>query len=103
MAEVIERLRAYLPGWKAYYGLSQTPSIWRSLDEWLRHRLRTIQLKHWKRGTTVYRELRKLGASEDTARNVAAISRRWWYKSCGEINRVLTITYFDKLGVPRLS
>ena len=24
MAEVIERLRAYPPGWKAYYGLSQT-------------------------------------------------------------------------------
>jgi group II intron reverse transcriptase/maturase len=57
MAEVIERLSAYLPGWKAYYGLSQTPGIWRSLDEWLRHRLRAIQLKQWKRGTTMYREL----------------------------------------------
>ena len=103
MAEVIERLRAYLPGWKAYYGLSQTPSVWRSLDEWLRHRLRAIQLKHWKRGTTMYRELRNLGASEQVARRVAANSRCWWRNSNGEIKRVLTIAYFDRLGVPRLS
>jgi group II intron reverse transcriptase/maturase len=103
MAEVIERLRAYLPGWKAYYGLSQTPGIWRSLDEWLRHRLRAIQLKHWKRGTTMYRELRKLGASEQVAQRVAANSRCWWRNSNGEIKRVLKIAYFDSLGVPRLS
>ncbi|WP_222428750.1 group II intron maturase-specific domain-containing protein [Denitratisoma sp. DHT3] len=46
MAEVIERLRPYLLGWKAYFGLAQTPGVWRTLDEWLRHRLRAIQLKH---------------------------------------------------------
>jgi group II intron reverse transcriptase/maturase len=103
IAEVIERLRAYLPGWKAYYGLSQTPSVWRSLDEWLRHRLRAIQLKHWKRGKTMYRELRNLGASEQVARRVAANSRCWWRNSHGEIKRVLTIAYFDRLGVPTLS
>src|SRR5687768_16805259 len=63
MGEVIERLRPYLLDWKAYFGLAQTPRIWLSLDEWLRHRLRAIQLKHWKRGTTIYRELRALGVS----------------------------------------
>lgn len=30
------------------------------LDEWIRHRLRAHQLKQWKRGTTLYRELRAL-------------------------------------------
>ena len=33
----------------------------------MRHRLRAIQLKHWKRGTTIYRELRALGASPEVA------------------------------------
>lgn len=103
MAEVIERLRPYLLGWKAYYGLAQTPGIWRSLDEWLRHRLRAIQLKHWKRGTTMYRELLNLGAAEHVARRVAANSRRWWRNSDGDLKRVLTIAYFDRLRVPRLS
>jgi group II intron reverse transcriptase/maturase len=103
MAEVIERLRPYLLGWKAYYGLAQTPGIWRSLDEWLRHRLRAIQLKHWKRGTTLYRELLNLGAAEYVARRVAANSRCWWRNSDGDIKRVLTIAYFDRLRVPCLS
>jgi len=103
MAEVIARVRPYLLGWKAYFGLAQTPGIWRSLDEWLRHRLRAIHLKHWKRGTTLFRELRRLGAPTQVAKRVAANSRRWWRNSDGDLKRVLTIAYFERLGVPRLS
>jgi RNA-directed DNA polymerase len=58
MAQVIEKLRPYLLGWKACYGLAQTSGVWRSLGEWLRHRLRAMQLKQWKRGTTMFRQLR---------------------------------------------
>jgi group II intron reverse transcriptase/maturase len=103
MGEVIERLRSYLLGWKAYFGLAQTPSIQRSLEEWVRHRLRAIQLKHWKRGSTMYRELRNLGAPPHVAQRIAANSRCWWRNSKGDINRVLTVAYFDRLGLPRLS
>ena len=103
MAEVIERLRPYLLGWKAYFGLAQTPRLWLTLDEWLRHRLRAIHLKHWKHGSTIYRELRRLGASVAVAQRVAGNSRSWWRNSDGDIKRVLTIAYFDHLGVPRLS
>lgn len=103
MAEVIERLNPYLSGWKAYFGLAQTPRIWRSLDEWLRHRLRAIQLRHWRRGSTIFRELTCLGAAEPVAKRVAQNARCWWRNSAGELNRVLTIAYFDKLGLRRLS
>jgi hypothetical protein len=51
----------------------------------------------------MYRELHKMGASEQLAQRVAANSRCGWRNSDGEINRVLTIAYFDKPGVPRLS
>lgn len=103
MAEVIERLKPYLLGWKAYFGLAQTPKVWRTLDEWLRHRLRAIQLKHWKRGSTIFRELTRFGAAEPVAKRVAQNACCWWRNSDGDIKRVLTIAYFDKLGVPRLS
>ena len=103
MTELIEPLRRYVLGGKAYYGLAQTPKIWRELDEWMRHRLRAIQLKHWRRGTTIYRELRALGAPEKVALRVAANSRRWWRNSRFALNSVLTIAYFDQLGIPRLS
>ncbi|WP_332455489.1 group II intron maturase-specific domain-containing protein, partial [Burkholderia ubonensis] len=90
-------------GWKGYFRLAQTPGVMRELDEWVRHRLRAIQLKHWKRGTTMYRELRALGATHDVARQVAANSRRWWRNSGKLLNGVLPIAWFDRLGLPRLS
>lgn len=103
MAQVVDKLRPYLLGWKAYFGMAQTPGVWRGLDEWLRHRLRAIQLRQWKRPKTIHRELKALGASDDVAKQVAGNCHRWWRNSDGVIKRVLTIAYFDRLGVPRLS
>ena len=103
MAQVVEKLRPYLRGWKAYFGMAQTPKVWRELDKWLRHRFRAIQLKQWKRPRTIYRELKALGAKEDVALQVAGNSRRWWRNSDRLLKTVLTIAYFDGLGVPRLS
>ena len=100
---VVERLRRYLLGWKGYYGLAQTPRIWRSLDEWIRRRLRALHLKQWRRGKTIYRELLRLGANPRVAQSVAALSRRWWHNSLSAVHHVLTIACFDRLGVPRLS
>jgi hypothetical protein len=45
-----------VPGWKAYFRLAKTPQILRELDQWLRHRLRAIQLKQRRRDPTIYRD-----------------------------------------------
>ncbi|WP_322401867.1 group II intron reverse transcriptase/maturase [Massilia luteola] len=103
MLQIVERLRSYMLGWKGYFKYAETPKIWRQLDEWLRHRLRAIQLKHWKRGTTMYRELLRLGAMPAVAEQVAANSRRWWRNADRLLKSVLTVAYFDRSGVPRLS
>jgi RNA-directed DNA polymerase len=103
LGQVVEKLRPYLLGWKAYFGMAQTPKVWRRLDEWLRHRMRAIQLRHWRRSKTIYRELKAMGASEDVANQVAGNCHRWWRNSNGVIKTVLTIAYFDGLGLPRLS
>nr|WP_267903580.1 group II intron maturase-specific domain-containing protein [Sinorhizobium meliloti] len=29
--------------------MAQTPRLFKELEEWMRHRVRAIQLKHWKR------------------------------------------------------
>ncbi|WP_207221342.1 group II intron reverse transcriptase/maturase [Pseudoduganella lutea] len=103
ISEIIDKLRPYVLGWKAYFGLSQTPGIWRELDEWMRHRMRAIHLKQWKRAKTIYRELLNLGATPNVALRVAQNSRRWWRNSRFALNNVLTIAYFDRLGMPRLT
>ena len=103
LSQVVIDLRRYLLGWKAYFSLAQTPTVLRALDEWLRHRLRAIQLKHWRRGTTVYRSLRAMGATSDQAARIASGTRSWWRNSAQGLNRLMPIAYFDRLGVPRLS
>ncbi len=102
LSEVAARLRVYVLGWKGYFRLAQTPGVFREPEEWIRHRLRSLQLKHWKRGKTIYRELLKLGASEEVARQIAANSRRWWKNSGYLLNSVLTNAWFEDLGIPKL-
>ena len=103
VVQVVQDLRGFVPGWKAYFRLAQTPETMRDLDKWLRHRLRALQLKHWRQGTTIYREARALGANPVQAARLAANGRRWWHNSRYELNRLLPIGYFDRLGLPRLS
>jgi RNA-directed DNA polymerase len=96
-------LRSYLVGWKEYFCLADTPRAFAQLDKWIRHRLRAIHLKHWKRGTTIFRKLRARGLPELVAKRVAANARRWWRNSAVLINAAFPISYFDQLGIPRLA
>jgi len=86
-----------------YFKQAETPGVFEDVDKWIRHRLRCLQLKQWKRGTTVFCELRARGASKDVAAQVAANTRRWWHNSAKLLNSVLPNRYFDELGVPRLA
>jgi RNA-directed DNA polymerase len=101
MAQVAAMLRIFVPGWKAYFHLAKTPQIYGKLDSWMRHRLRAIQLKHWGRSSAIYRGLRRLGASEDLAKQVVCGTGRWWHHSESCLNKVLTVQHFDRLGFPR--
>ncbi len=103
LGQVCADLREYLIGWKAYFRLADTPRVFADLDKWIRHRLRALQLKHWRRGSTIYRELRARGMSDRAARPVAANGRRWWRYSGQPIHAALPNAFFDDLGLPRLA
>ena len=103
LEQVAVELRAYLLGWKGYFRLAETPGVFDDLDQWIRHRLRAYRLKQWKRGKTAFRELRALGASVDLAARIASNTRRWWRNSAMGLHIVMPISYFDRLGVPRLA
>jgi len=103
ISSVVRELRGYLVGWKGYFQLADTPRVFSDLDEWIRHRLRAIHLKQWKRGRTVYRELVARGMSSKTAATIAGNTRRWWWNSSKAINVAFPISYFDGLGLPRLA
>lgn len=104
MKMVFSELRQYLPGWKEYFRLADTPTKFRVLDGWVRHRLRAVQLKQWKCGTTAYGKLRARGLSIYDARVVASHMGHWWKASeRGTILKAFPPSYFDQMGVPRLA
>jgi RNA-directed DNA polymerase len=103
LAQVCKPLGAYLKGWKGYFRLADTPRAFADIDGWVRHRLRAVQLKHWKRGEVIYRELLARGMPPELARRVAANSRRWWHNSAMALNMALPNDHFKQLGVPKLA
>jgi len=103
LEQIIGELRSYLMGWRNYFRLAQTPRVFRDLDEWIRHRMRAIQLKQWKRGRTTYRELVARGVSRATAAKAAANTHRWWKNSATTLHLALPNSLFDELGLTRLA
>ena len=97
LQQVAEELRRYVLGWKAYFGLADTPGVFRDLDQWIHRRLRT-QLRQWKRGRTAYRELRARGVSENLAWRAARFARSWWHVAAHHaLHTALPGAYFDEL------
>jgi RNA-directed DNA polymerase len=102
--QVISELRGYLHGWREYFRLADTPGVFRALDEWIRHRLRAVQLKQWKHGTTVHRELRARGISQHVAAMAARFARNWWRVAAHKALQIAFPTsFYDRKGLPRLA
>ena len=101
--QVAKNLGGYLRGWKEYFRLAETPKVFRELDEWIRHRMRMIQLKQWKTGPTAYRKLRAKGFSPDVAAMAAGFRHSWWKRATTAAHIVMPMSYFDSLGVTRLA
>jgi RNA-directed DNA polymerase len=78
LARIVEELSRYLVGWRGYFGICETPSVLRSLDQWVRRRLRAIAWKQWKRGRTRFAELRRRGVGKDLAAQTAGSPHGPW-------------------------
>lgn len=104
MATVVKELTQYLRGWLQYFGICQVPRPRRDLDGWIRTRLRLLQVKQWKRGTTAYPSLVAMGAPHSAAAHTAQHLRRWWFAAHSYgIWEAMPPGYFDRLGLPRLA
>lgn len=104
LADRIKRLSRYLMGWRGYYGYSETPSVLRDLDSWIRRRLRCVVWKQWKVYRKRKRELIKLGISGKLAHATAWSVKGPWHSShTPGICIALNNGYFVALGLPRLA
>ena len=100
---MVAQLSRYLTGWRGYFGFCQTPSVLRSLEQWLRRRLRSVAWKQWKRGKVRFVELCKRGVSKDLAAKTAGSAHGpWRLSNAPALSIALPNAYFDSLGLTRL-
>lgn len=88
LAVTIKRVNEIVRGWINYYRIGMMKQNMEELGEWLRHKIRVIVMKQWKRPKTIYRNLSYLnrkhqnGISHEELFKVAN-SRLGWYRRCG--------------------
>ncbi|MGY2844398.1 RNA-directed DNA polymerase [Bradyrhizobium sp. USDA 4501] len=100
LAQIAKELSRYLIGWRGYFGICQTPSVLRTLDEWLRRRLRAIAWKQWKRGDTRFAELRRCGVGRDLAAQTAGSPHGpWRLANSPALTIAMPIAFFRALGL----
>ena len=75
------KLTQFIRGWVNYFGMADMKSLLQSNDEWLRHRIRAIYWKQWKKVKTKFKELKKLGVDEEKAWICANMRNGNWYCS----------------------
>jgi RNA-directed DNA polymerase len=99
LAQLVKELSVYLKGWRGYFGICQTPSVLRALDEWTRRRLRAIAWRQWKRGSTRFAELRRRGVGRDlAAQTVGNPHGPWRLANSPALTIALPNGFFASLG-----
>jgi len=68
----------FITGWVQYFKLAGMKTRLQETDEWMRHRIRVLIFKQWKKPKTKYKNLRKLGISHSGAYKVANTSKGYW-------------------------
>jgi len=100
MATVIERINPVLRGWASYFKLSQSKRPLEELDGWVRHKLRCVIWRQWKRSFTRARNLIRLGLSEARAwKSVFNGRGPWWNSGASHMNQALSKKLWDQLGL----
>jgi len=99
LEDIIQEINTYIVGWIGYYRQANTPSVYEELDGWIRRRLRQMIWKRWKRGTTRFRELVRLGVPKWRAQEGAGGTSPWRMSTSPVIKEALSNEYFRNLGL----
>ena len=104
MSVRIQRLNQITTGWVNYFGLADARSRMKTLDEWIRRRLRACIWKQWKKIKTRHDNLVRLGIENRKAWEFANTRKGYWRISNSPIlAATLTNKYFESIGYKSLS
>lgn len=88
LSTIFKSLNDLMRGWINYFSIGSMKGFLEEYGQWMRHKVRVVILKQWKRPRRIYRNLQKLnrmgrcGFTEEDIFKVAN-SRLGWYRQCG--------------------
>lgn len=99
VTNILQRIKRYTTGWLGYYSIADMESKIRSLNEWLRRRIRQIYWKQWKKVSARFSNLKKLGINKQKAWEWANSRKGYWRIADSYIlHRSLTNEYLASVG-----
>jgi hypothetical protein len=103
LKQVIERLNPVLRGWTAYFRLTEVKGVLEEIDGWIRHKLRALLWRQWKRVYTRARNLIKAGLDKVRAWQSATNGHGpWWNGGASHMNTAYPKSWFDRMGLVSL-
>lgn len=98
----IQKLQQFIRGWVNYFKLADMKKLMKETDEWLRHRIRAIYWKQWKKVRTRIRKLRSLNLPKSVVVELANCRKGTW-RSALALNQALTNKVIASLGYMSLT
>lgn len=103
LRQVIEQLNPQLRGWVVYFQLTEVKGVLEELDGWIRHKLRTLLWRQWKRNHTRAQNLMRAGLHEQRAWQSATNGHGpWWNGGAAHMHAAYPKSWFDRMGLVSL-
>jgi len=96
LASVIPQLNRVLRGYSQYFKIANCSRVFKALAGWLRRRLRSLQLKLWKKPGRLHRRLKQLGYKPP----FKAVAMSKWNTSASPLaSYAMPNSWFDEQGL----
>jgi RNA-directed DNA polymerase len=103
LKQAVERLNPQLRGWVSYFRLTEVKGVLEELDGWIRHKLRALLWRQWKRNHARAKNLMRAGLSERRAWLSATNGHGpWWNGGSSHMNETYPKSWFDRMGLVSL-
>jgi group II intron reverse transcriptase/maturase len=99
MHEITQRLNLYLRGWVAYFGIQEFKMIFTELDWFIRSRLRSMQLKKWKKPAKFQRMMIRAGIPIAESKRTWVKMDKWQSATRPVVKFVLNLKWFRRQGL----
>jgi group II intron reverse transcriptase/maturase len=99
MHQIIQGLNEYIRGWVSYFRIQEFRYVFRDIDGWIRSRLRSMQLKKWKKPKKFQRMMIRAGFNPHEAHSVWIKMNKWQSVMRKEVRFVLNVEWFKKQGL----